>query len=821
MTRCSSSLLTAGSCAAPDTSANTSHDTERTQLSDSAAPCPPNMPLLLHGEAELRRLRLTLSPGRGSALLSPGSCSDKDRDAESCYETLASVARRSVTKRSGTDGALSSSGVWTASVSEGSDKEEDAAAAAEVRPKSSLSLGVVSSDGETRGEEEEEGSPALLQEAAIPFMDEADVSVHSCDTEGYYTTFHDFDGFQEVAHEYDFGVGAAEGDSGPAAEAEAETAESQAVVYRKKAAAGGGSQRPSPPRRHSSLVKDRESVDTVVSLAELQQRAAPLAAAAAASLLDLSSDATETDMEVSGHLGPSAQLTARYIPALCVVTPPASDTASVNVSRSPTQSPAPAAGSEPAPSADPAPAPVTEIVCHRLSVSSSASSDVTTHSGKLVSITPDIVKPGKEQLPADGGDGDGADGDAKAGSEAGGVVASASGGQLPDMLSHTPDTAECEAADTVRHAAATKLRITSPFAAYRDSGARQQAEDSTAAPPPSTLPSQGEQSRGEPRPGAPPPPPPPPPGLEEGEHAASTLKRSDSYRSARTILSPDLSKLNRKSPEISPSNKIENATYVSFNNITSSSDKSPELDTTPHSEAADNGGHGVGAGAGAGGGKHNFFQSLRSQFSSLSLRRKPASAKKRLEAAQQSPVLAAAGSKQTARRNSFSSLLHRSPAAGARTPPRLTSTPISGDQQQQQQASPRPRQHSRVSPRARRHPVTAWSSDQPRPGPGLGLQLSPAPPPALQQPRPAPASPPRFRTAALKHQYELQLARGPSTARYAHAPPPYQPPPPHQPPYCQGAPPLQPLYYNTSQPGSQRSSVSSIYGMYQGTGRND
>ena len=222
MTRCSSSLLTAGSCAAPDTSANTSHDTERTQLSDSAAPCPPNMPLLLHGEAELRRLRLTLSPGRGSALLSPGSCSDKDRDAESCYETLASVARRSVTKRSGTDGALSSSGVWTASVSEGSDKEEDAAAAAEVRPKSSLSLGVVSSDGETRGEEE--GSPALLQEAAIPFMDEADVSVHSCDTEGYYTTFHDFDGFQEVAHEYDFGVGAADGDSGPAADADASLA---------------------------------------------------------------------------------------------------------------------------------------------------------------------------------------------------------------------------------------------------------------------------------------------------------------------------------------------------------------------------------------------------------------------------------------------------------------------------------------------------------------------------------------------------------------------------------------------------------------------
>ena len=25
-----------------------------------------------------------------------------------------------------------------------------------------------------------------------------DKSIHSCDTEGYYTTFHDFDGFQEI-----------------------------------------------------------------------------------------------------------------------------------------------------------------------------------------------------------------------------------------------------------------------------------------------------------------------------------------------------------------------------------------------------------------------------------------------------------------------------------------------------------------------------------------------------------------------------------------------------------------------------------------------
>ena len=55
----------------------------------------------------------------------------------------------------------------------------------------------------THGEEEgdqgdggrsSEGVSGLLLQGA----DNDDKSIHSCDTEGYYTTFHDFDGFQEI-----------------------------------------------------------------------------------------------------------------------------------------------------------------------------------------------------------------------------------------------------------------------------------------------------------------------------------------------------------------------------------------------------------------------------------------------------------------------------------------------------------------------------------------------------------------------------------------------------------------------------------------------
>ena len=103
----------------------------------------------------------------------------------------------------------------------------------------------------------------------------------------------------------------------------------------------------------------------------------------------------------NNNLSPSTQLTPHYNPALCMVTPPASDT--VNMPRSPTTaagsseqpgSPAFSVDTAPAPSGSvsSAPAPATEIACHRLS----ARNDRTTHSSQLVSIIPDIVKPIKE-----------------------------------------------------------------------------------------------------------------------------------------------------------------------------------------------------------------------------------------------------------------------------------------------------------------------------------------------------------------------------------------------------------------------------------------
>ena len=241
-------------------SANTSYD-DRT-LSDIM--CPPHMPLLHTGE----KLRIL-----GEQALSPWF-SDKDRENENYYETLNSVARRSVNIRSRSshpDGALSSSGVWTTSVSDGSDKETESGVVTmmtsvrpvltpvtdtvEVRPKSSLSMGVVSDNDsvlDTIKDEDDAESQTLVEN--IPFMDDAevDISVHSCDTEGYYTTFHDFDGFQEVAHEYKF----AESDISVKHQDECSDKKSLTqeveVVYRKKSRTD---RRPSPPRRHSSLIK--------------------------------------------------------------------------------------------------------------------------------------------------------------------------------------------------------------------------------------------------------------------------------------------------------------------------------------------------------------------------------------------------------------------------------------------------------------------------------------------------------------------------------------------------------------------------------------
>merc|ERR1719445_786608 len=99
------------------------------------------------------------------------------------------------------------------------------------RPKSSLSMGVVS---DTESLETEAESPTLMGDNNIPFMDDADESVHSCDTEGYYTTFHDFDGFQEVANEYNFDFEIPNSDVKQTVEEESDLKRPQEVVYRKK-----------------------------------------------------------------------------------------------------------------------------------------------------------------------------------------------------------------------------------------------------------------------------------------------------------------------------------------------------------------------------------------------------------------------------------------------------------------------------------------------------------------------------------------------------------------------------------------------------------
>ena len=938
MTGCSSSLYTG---TLPDLSANTSYE-ERTV---SELSCPPNMPLLHTTGEEIRRLRQSLAPA--PSLMSP--CSDKDRETESYYETLGSVTRRSVDikGRRHPDGALSSSGVWTASVSDGSDKETEPLLAPtktaavdlhQVRPKSSLSMGVVSDTEslekeekrEVREEEAEAESPTLMGEN-IPFMDDADESVHSCDTEGYYTTFHDFDGFQEVANEYNFDF-EIPGDAKQMPDQDRDSKCLQEVVYRKKSRAEA---RPSPPRRHSSLVKDnRESTDTVILVTDLQKIETKKPDV---SVLDFS--VTESDIEVAKHLT-STTLTARCIPSLCVVTPPVSDTTSVlNMSRSTSESPRLSTPTPESSTGDTqhdesdtvtatdshevasSPTEVSdhltelgdggkslastetvssmsgEVETNRLSVTSTSSS-VTTASGKLVSITPDIVKPVKEI-------GDNKDlmevvdkavpKDAIKTSEDKKILHSSSGSHLPDMLSHTPEMAAAETQSDANPSSATtkpdtgtgvvttpeqscvtssvsrhqsgsqcagesvpKLRISQPFAPYNrditpltrhNNEANEKGVKQNNFPPPaSTLSDQGELlRRSEERrkhsqnsftvnlveTG--------PATVEKGSRLTkrspqrprsspskskstvrtddktyyveqSNLTRSDSYRNAKTILSPNLSQINRKSPEISPNNRIENASYVSFNNITSDKSSSPTLVM----EGSQNTSGETGGRDDKEKPKQNFFRNIRSQFSTLSLRRKSSKKHESDNSTTTRDKLKTPlkSKSELRRRNSFNSLLRLSGKTPDQ-PPRLTSTPIN---------SPPNKAQSEPRSKARQHPVNDWktSTQQQKNLSNNGHQN-------LVEDE----FQPRFLTAAVKNQHQrhsyaeplYHQPHGSHTALYGYVhpprslpPPPYHPPPHHYPPDHLQSHHYQPLLYSNhpQQPGSQRSSISSMYGLYQG-----
>ena len=245
------------------------------------------------------------------------------------------------------DGTLSSSGVWTAS--EG-DREEEGRhhlgkqqdnehlgrqqlddqevlmpRAIVARPHSSLSAGVVSDCSTATWREEN-----TLREGDVTL--EEGGSIHSCDTEGYYTTFHDFDGLQEVLadvnlvihEEREEGEEVEENDIGEdAAERMKETADFEVVLRKRK-----GGKVPPPPQRLSSL--GRESTGTVVAREDLQREKEKDAREAAedrelregsAVSGDLSFDSEERRERISAK----TLMAAQHIPSLCcTITPPAS-----------------------------------------------------------------------------------------------------------------------------------------------------------------------------------------------------------------------------------------------------------------------------------------------------------------------------------------------------------------------------------------------------------------------------------------------------------------------------------------------------------------
>lgn len=151
----------------------------------------------------------------------------------------------------------------------------------------------------------------------------------------------------------------------------------------------------------------------------------------------------------------------------------------------------------------------------------------------------------------------------------------------------------------------------------------------------------------------------------------SSLKRSDSYRRARTILSPDLSRNNRKSLEVAVTNN--NSTVISKNLTNKSPSENVPAYNSPilasSSEPTTNGHSTLEKGKDSN--KNNFFKNLRSQFSFSSLRvkkthKKPITISAPLELNQTSDLK---------RRNSFSSVTvsNKSPQQ-----PQMTSTPVSG-----------------------------------------------------------------------------------------------------------------------------------------------
>ena len=140
------------------------------------------------------------------------------------------------------------------------------------RPHSSLSAGVVSDCSTATWREE-----TTLREGDVTL--EEGGSIHSCDTEGYYTTFHDFDGLQEVIADVHLVIheDGEEGQGMDEKEFEMDTTESSRVsleysnsevVLRKRK----GGKVPPPPQRLSSL--GRESTGTVVAREDLAKEEA-------------------------------------------------------------------------------------------------------------------------------------------------------------------------------------------------------------------------------------------------------------------------------------------------------------------------------------------------------------------------------------------------------------------------------------------------------------------------------------------------------------------------------------------------------------------
>ncbi|CAG0880729.1 unnamed protein product, partial [Darwinula stevensoni] len=227
----------------------------------------------------------------------------------------------------------SSSGHWSASASSGGSTRTSLESENHKVPSGDDHDSALS-DGSSSRPNDNSLSERTVSPDDVPFIDEESSSLYSCDTEGYYTSFHTDSGLRalqrEVSeNEYElFGKGSTS----------TNTSSSTSTVVRND---GTVKRRlkvpppPLPPRTSSiewkhSLKSNRDSVVTVINVEDLREDESSSNASTLKNEGTQESDSDSHIEEGCEQFKMKTSITANRIPPLCTVTPPYSDDESRN-----------------------------------------------------------------------------------------------------------------------------------------------------------------------------------------------------------------------------------------------------------------------------------------------------------------------------------------------------------------------------------------------------------------------------------------------------------------------------------------------------------